>query len=91
MSERDGNFEIYVMDANGENQQRLTDNAAQDWRPAWSPDGTKLIFPSGGDINLQLFIINADGSNLLQLTHNSARNIQPSWWSAPTSSLELTP
>ena len=36
-SNRDGNGEIYVMDADGSNQTRLTNNSAGDWLPAWSP------------------------------------------------------
>ena len=38
-SDRDGNGEVYVMDADGSNQTRLTNNPAFDFGPAWSPDG----------------------------------------------------
>jgi Tol biopolymer transport system component len=38
-SARDGNYEIYVMDADGSNQRRLTDDAGSDRQPEWSPDG----------------------------------------------------
>ena len=31
-----GNYEIYVMDANGDNVRRLTDHPAEDWHPSWS-------------------------------------------------------
>jgi Tol biopolymer transport system component len=37
VANRDGNFEIYVMDADGSNQTRLTNNPATDWMPSWSP------------------------------------------------------
>ncbi len=40
------NYEIYVMDANGANQTRLTTDPAADGSPAWSPDGTKIVFDS---------------------------------------------
>ncbi len=36
---RDGNYEVYVMDADGSNQTRLTNNPAFDGVPVWSPDG----------------------------------------------------
>jgi len=36
-SDRDGNFEIYVMEADGSDPVRLTDNPAMDSQPAWSP------------------------------------------------------
>ena len=45
-SERDDNWEIYLMDADGGNQTRLTNNDAVDWMPAWSPDGTRIAFSS---------------------------------------------
>ena len=37
LSDRDGNGEIYVMNADGTGQTRLTNNPALDWFPAWSP------------------------------------------------------
>ena len=36
-SDRDGNGEIYVMNADGTEQKNLTNNPAQDWFPSWSP------------------------------------------------------
>ena len=45
-SNREGNFEIYVMDTDGKNPQRLTDNPAIDWDPSWSPDGKRIVFSS---------------------------------------------
>ncbi|GAF96254.1 unnamed protein product, partial [marine sediment metagenome] len=36
-SGHDGNLEIYVMDADGSNPTRLTNNPAEDKHPAWSP------------------------------------------------------
>jgi len=38
-SNRDGNWEIYVMDSDGSNLRRLTNNSAEDGTPAWSPNG----------------------------------------------------
>ena len=48
-SNRDGNYEVYIMDADGSNQQRLTDdkNKADDWFPVWSPNGQQLLYSSG--------------------------------------------
>lgn len=42
-SNRDGNREIYVMNANGTGQTNLTNNLAEDFAPAWSPDGTREL------------------------------------------------
>ncbi|GIT17972.1 MAG: hypothetical protein CM1200mP39_07780 [Dehalococcoidia bacterium] len=45
-SSRDGNKEIYVMDADGSNQTRLTNDSAVDENPSWSADGNKIVFQS---------------------------------------------
>ncbi len=41
-SNREGNVEIYVMNPDGCDQARLTNNHATDDDPAWSADGTKI-------------------------------------------------
>ena len=41
-SHRDNNYEIYVMDLDGSNQVNLTNSAADDASPVWSPDGSKI-------------------------------------------------
>lgn len=74
VSYRDGNAEIYVMDADGTNQINLTNNTAGDYGPIWSPDGTKIAFRSGGDGNIH--VMDADGSNQNNLM---AGGDYPSW------------
>ena len=68
-SAKDGNSEIYVMDADGKNQRRLTNHPATDFSPSWSPDGEKIAFSSyrnGG--NIQIFVMDSDGQNPIRLT-----------------------
>jgi Tol biopolymer transport system component len=43
-SERDGDFEIYLMNADGSDPTRLTTNPADDREPAWSPDASEIAF-----------------------------------------------
>jgi serine/threonine protein kinase len=78
-SERDGNWEIYSMNADGSEQIRLTKNDAVDRVPAWSPDGERIAFTSNRDDNYEVYIMRADGSNVVRLTNNSAWDDVPDW------------
>ncbi|MCA1566649.1 MAG: DUF11 domain-containing protein [Acidobacteria bacterium] len=73
--------ELYVSDADGSNQTRLTQTAdGYEAEPAWSPDGTRIVFArqSTLDYTTSLFVIDADGSNLLRLTEGVA-DYDPAW------------
>ena len=52
VSDRNGNREIYVMDADGKKQRRLTNNDFPDTNPSWSPDGRRIIFVSDRNKNI---------------------------------------
>lgn len=78
-SDRDGDFEIYVMNAFGGQVRQLTDNNVTDRLPAWSPDGDKVIFSSDvrGDGTYDLYQVRADGTGLEAVFSNGARNSHP--------------
>ena len=79
-SDRDGNWEVYAMDADGSNQTNLTNNPANDRFPAWSPDGSSIAFDSDRDGNAEIYVMDADGSNQTNLTNNAAANeAVPDW------------
>ena len=78
-SDRDGNHEIYVMNADGSNVTRLTNNLAQDWFPRWSPDGRQIAFSSNRDGDHEIYVMNEDGSGMTQLTEDPAMDWLPNW------------
>jgi len=78
-SERDGNWEIYVMNVDGSNIRRLTNNMARDDMPRWSPDGKQIVFRSERDGNQEIYLMNSDGSNQRRLTNNDAKDSEPSF------------
>ena len=63
-SYREGNGEIYVMDADGTNETRVTNNSIPNNFPVWSPDGSRVAVHREKVNNVQqIFVMNADGSD----------------------------
>jgi Tol biopolymer transport system component len=79
-SNRDGDFEIFVMKADGSEQTQLTHNAFQEFDPNWSPNGKRIAFSSDRDGDFEVFAMNADGSRVTQLTHNVGVDDGPTAW-----------
>ena len=78
-SDRDGDYEIFVMNADGTDVRQLTSNEDDEMFPAWSPDGNRIAFMSnrGGEFNI--FVMNADGGAVRQLTDNDDDDRFPAW------------
>lgn len=88
VSERDGNREIYLMDDDGDNIQRLTTNPLKDDAPAWSPDGMQIAFhrivtdgKSPVIKKSDILIMNTDGSAQQMITNPPPFSIAyyPTW------------
>jgi Tol biopolymer transport system component len=80
ISDRDGNREIYVMDPDGTDQIRLTNNDRDDLFPTWSPDGTRIAFVSerqaGG---YAIFVMKANGTRKTEVTQMAQIDPSLSW------------
>ena len=79
VSTRDGNPEIYTMQADGAEQHRLTTNNAEDVSPVWSPNGKQLAFVTHLYGSADILVMNADGSEQRRLTKNGGDDIMPDW------------
>jgi Tol biopolymer transport system component len=80
VSSRDGVYQIYVMNADGTGQTRLTFTAQSNQYPAWSADGTKIAFFSERDIiEAEIYVMNADGTGQTRLTNNPYPDHAPVW------------
>ncbi len=58
---REGNTEIYLMNADGSGLTNLTRHDSLDYHPSGSLDGTKITFVSGRDGNREIYVMDADG------------------------------
>jgi Tol biopolymer transport system component len=93
-SDRNGNNDIYLMDADGSHITQLTKDlfasiyllqSASDEEPDWSPDGSHIAFTSGRDntmmnyVDTNIYVMDADGSNVKQLTGVGHEDAGPDW------------
>jgi eukaryotic-like serine/threonine-protein kinase len=76
---RDGNYEIYVMLSDGSKQTRITNNPASDTHPMLSPDGSQIMFVSNRDGNSQIYVMNLDGTGQTRVSNNNFNDFNPAW------------
>ncbi|MGH8644840.1 MAG: TolB family protein [Gammaproteobacteria bacterium] len=71
--------EIRVMNADGTDPKRLTDNDSYDGHPNWSPDASQIAFESLRDGTHAIYVMQADGSDPTRITHGRGKQALPSW------------
>lgn len=79
MSEREENRDLYIMDLEGNDTERLTTEPTYDYEPAWSPDGSEIVFVSRRTGDSEIYIMDVDGSNVRQLTDAPKLDWRPVW------------
>lgn len=78
-SNRDGDYELYIMNTDGGNQRQLTFNNADEEYPRVSPDGQRIAFVSNLDGNPEIYVMNRDGSEQTRLTFDPSEDRLPAW------------
>jgi TolB protein len=78
-TDRDGNKEIYVANADGSNPVRLTTDSAADYEPTWSPNGTRIAFVSTRAGSADIFTMSVNGADVSQLTNTPGVEADPAW------------
>jgi Tol biopolymer transport system component len=72
-SDRDGNYNLYILRLSDLGMNRLTDNPASDFRPSISPDGLKVAFQSQRDGHSEIYVMNSNGTgSQTRLTFNDS-------------------
>ncbi|OGW27676.1 MAG: hypothetical protein A2X56_08225 [Nitrospirae bacterium GWC2_57_13] len=74
-------LDLWIMDADGANKKRLTNNGATNWAPSWHRDGKHILFSSNKDDwqedlktfghNFEIYLIDLDGTGLERITFNT--------------------
>ncbi len=86
-SDRNGNFDLFLVDVEDETLHQLTYDTADDTQPAWSPDGSQIVFVSKRDGNNELYIIDAACAqqengcpkDLIRITRSVYDDLVPDW------------
>jgi Tol biopolymer transport system component/protocatechuate 3,4-dioxygenase beta subunit len=76
---RDGQMEIYAMNADGSEPVRLTKQPAGGSYPVWSPSGAQIAFVSNQDRNPDIYLMARDGSAVTNLTGHPAEDLDHVW------------
>ncbi|MDE0326827.1 MAG: DPP IV N-terminal domain-containing protein [Candidatus Poribacteria bacterium] len=79
-SNRDWNYDIYMMDIKGKNLQNLTNSPTHEFQPTFSPDGHRMAYVSSRhDGYLEIYVMNLSTKVSHRLTHHPKHDANPAW------------
>jgi Tol biopolymer transport system component len=81
ISDRNGDYQVYVMSADGSQVRQLTDLATGAGKPVWSPDGGRIAFSTSSNRldRLDIYWINSDGSDLTHVYNDNSYGGRITW------------
>lgn len=82
-----GQEDIYTVRVDGSDLRKLTDDAAKDRAPRWSPDGKRIAFYSDRSGRYEIWTMDAEGADLQQVTRTTGRSLWFPEWSPDGSKL----
>jgi len=72
--------DLYLVDADGSNLTRVTSDAAPEYDPAWSPDGTQIAFTRSDGYGTAIYVVQTDGTGPRQVSSaEGGSDFRPSW------------
>src|SRR6185295_14705278 len=78
-SDRDGDNDIFVMNADGTAPVNLTHHRGNDTYPAWSPDCRRIVFNSDRDGVMAVYSMRDDGGDVRRITRDDNESLRPDW------------
>ncbi len=78
-SDRTGNYEVWIADADGKNQRQLTDSGNSAGTPRFSPDGNFIVYDAQNADASDIYVVSIDGGAAKKLTESSKTNFLPAW------------
>jgi Tol biopolymer transport system component len=79
VSERDGDRDIFLINADGTDERNLTNAEGRDERPVWSPDGRYLAYVSERDGNPEIYVMDMETDELINVSNDEAWDTNPAW------------